>query len=267
MDLLYEINFPPNQYWFGTYITALQWMSTLCSTLLVVSMTFDRFYSIIKPHKAASFNTVKRAKMTIVFIIIFSILYNIPHLFTTAVEGRQAVPFGKGMDKIVGQFYYWLSFIINFAAPFILLLIMNSFIIHTIRNRSNITRGLKSMKGQTDGQISKIKNSERQIFVILILVTFSFLILTTPTYVLTLYVTFVDYGDTPKSFAEFHLFFNVGHKTYYTNYAINFFLYVLSGQKFRTDLKRLFVGKNGFPSDDSASARTKSINIILDDTQ
>ena len=177
------------------------------------------------------------------------------------------MPFGKGMDQIVGQFYYWLSFIINFAAPFILLLIMNSFIIHTVRNRSNFRRGLKSIKGQTDGHISKIKNSERQIFVILISVTFSFLMLMTPTYVLTLYVTFVDYGDTPKSFAEFHLFFNVGHKTYYTNYAINFFLYVLSGQKFRTDLKRLFVGKKEFPSDNSASTRTNSINIILEESQ
>ena len=171
MDLLYEINFPPNQYWFGTYITTLQWISTLCSTLLIVSMTFDRFYSIIRPHKAASFNTVKRAKVTIVCIVIFSILYNIPHLFTTSVEGRQAVPFGKGMDTILGQIYYWLSFIINFAAPFILLLIMNSFIIHTIRKRSNFT---KSVNSKTDGQNSKFKNSERQIFVILILVTFRF---------------------------------------------------------------------------------------------
>ena len=261
MDLLYEINFPPNQFWFGTYITTLQWMSTLCSTLFILGMTFDRFYSIIRPHKAASFNTVKRAKITIVCIVIFSILFNIPHLFTTAVEGRQAVPLGRGMDKISGQFYYWMSFIINFAAPFILLLVMNSFIIHRIRNRSNFTKNLNSNIGNSmHGQISKMKNSERQIFVILILVTFSFLILMTPTYVLTLYVTFVNYDVTPKSFAEFHLFFNIGHKTYYTNYGINFFLYVLSGQKFRTDLKQLFVRKKDFSSDESAVSGTSSMN-------
>ena len=33
-------------------------------------MTFERFYSIIRPHKAASFNTVKRTKITILIIVI-----------------------------------------------------------------------------------------------------------------------------------------------------------------------------------------------------
>ena len=248
MDLLYEINFPPNQFWFGTYITTLQWMSTLCSTLFIVSMTFDHFYSIIRPHKAASFNTVKRAKITIVCIVVFSLLYNIPHMFITAVEGRQAVPFGKGMGQLAGQLYFWLSFTVNFALPFVLLLVMNSFIIYTIRNRSKFTvnqsvRQNREGQGQSESQSVKIKKTDMQIFAILLLVTFSFLILTTPTYVLTLFVTFVDYGKTPKSFAGFHLFFNVGHKTYYTNYGINFFLYVISGQKFRTDLVKLFIRK------------------------
>ena len=32
----------------------------------------------------------------------------------------------------------------------------------------------------------------------------------------------------------------MGEKSYYTNYAINFFLYVISGKKFRTDLAKLF---------------------------
>ena len=135
MNLVYGVDFPPNQYWFGTIITTAQWIALLCSTSLILSMTFDRFYSIIRPHKAASFNTVKRAKITIVCIIIFSILYNIPHIYTTGHEGRQSVPFGNGMDKVYGQLYYWVSLLINYALPFILFLIMNSFIIDTLRKR------------------------------------------------------------------------------------------------------------------------------------
>ena len=115
LNVVYFIDFPPNQFWFSTLNTTILWMANLSSTLFILSMTFDRFYSIIRPHKAASFNTVKRAKITTVCIIIFSILVNIPHLFTTALEGRQSVPFGIGMDKILGQFYYWFSFVINFA--------------------------------------------------------------------------------------------------------------------------------------------------------
>ena len=117
-------------------------MSSLCSTLFILNMTLERFYSIIRPHKAASFNTVKRAKMKIVCIIILSIVFNIPHLYITAENGRSCIPFGNAIQTVVGQFYYWISLIVNFALPFVLLLTMNCFIIHTIRQRSkhNLSR-------------------------------------------------------------------------------------------------------------------------------
>ena len=109
------------------YATTILMMSSMCSTLFILSMTFDRLYSIIRPHKAASFNTVKRAKHTIVCIIIFSILYNIPHAFITGSSGRNCNAYGEARGTSYGEFYYWLSFILNFALPFVLLLIMNSF--------------------------------------------------------------------------------------------------------------------------------------------
>ena len=85
-----------------------------------------------------------------------------------------------------------------------------------------------------------MKNAEMQIFVTLLLVTFEFLILTTPGYMMLLYTMLFDYTKTSKAFAGYYLFYHIGQKTYYTNNAINFFLYVISGQKFRTDLINLF---------------------------
>ena len=176
--------------------------------------------------------------MKIICIIILSIVFNIPHLYITAENGRSCIPFGNAIETVVGQLYYWISLIINFALPFVLLLTMNCFIIHTIRQRSrhNLSRSVTQGQGQGD----KIKHSEMQMFVILLLVTFGFLILMTPSYVLFVYVMFVNYEKSAKSFAGFTLFYSVGQKTYYTNYAINFFLYVISGNKFRTDLAKLF---------------------------
>ena len=162
------------------------------------------------------------------------------------------------MQYARAQFYYWLSFVINFALPFVLLLIMNCFIIHTIRNRAKLKgkQPLKEEKGldQGQGQGQKVKSSETQVYVILLLVTFAFLILTTPAYVLFIYVMFVDYGKTPDSFAGFYLFYNVGQKTYYTNYGINFFLYVISGGKFRADLIKLFKSKTDKQQESSVTS-------------
>ena len=203
--------------------------SALCGVLLILAMTFDRFYGIVRPHKASSFNTVKRAKITCLIIIIFSIIYNIPHVFFTLSRGHDCIPYGNAMVDTTGVIYYWLSFIVNYSFPFVALLVMNSFIIHTIQTRNKFTE-----------MEQKMKTSERQIFIILLLVTFSFLLLTTPAYMLFLFNMIIDFNQSPKHKADFELFYVVSQKTWYTNNGINFFLYILDGTKFRNDFKHLF---------------------------
>ena len=191
---------------------------------------------------AASFNTVKRAKITIVIIVTCTCLFEIPHLFTTTINGRECIPYGAVMRYSYGQFYFWISAVLNFLLPFVLLLSMNSVIIRTLIKRSSKFNGPMAPEGQgqSEGQTSKLKSSERQIIMMLLLVTFGFLILTTPVYVMVFYTSFAEMGKTPKGYAAFYLFYNVGQKLYYLNYGINFIFYVLSGQKFRTDLLNLF---------------------------
>ena len=242
LNSVHDIDMPPDQFWFCTLNNSVLFVATNTSTMILVSMTFDRFYSIIQPHKAASFNTVKRAKITTVSIVIFSIIFHIPHLFITSNQGKTCVFYAKGLNSVL-NLYYWISFIIHFALPFALLLIMNSFIIHTISRRSQLAVRQNSViarQGQGQSQGQTYKHVETQIYVILLLVTFSFLILTTPGSLFILYSRYVDYTKSPKAFALFYLLSNVGQKSYYTNFGINFFLYVISGAKFRADLVRLF---------------------------
>ena len=191
--------------------------ATLCSTLLILSMTFDRFYSIIRPHKAASFNTIKRAKITIFCIFVFGVVFNIPHWFTTFNIGWLCLPFGNKvvMAKSYSQFYYWASFVLQFAFPFVTLLMMNSVIINTLRNR---IKNIKTDEGQGQGQSIRTKNSsEKQVFAILLLVTFGFLILSTPMYVFFLLNLIVDFSESPKLFAIQHLYSNGAQKLHFTN--------------------------------------------------
>ena len=126
------MDFPPNQQWHCAIGTAALWSSTLGSTLFILSMTFDRFYSLIIPHKAASFNTIKRAKITITFILILSLLFNIPYLYIMTHEGRVCIPLLEGTLQ---AFYFWLCYVVQFIFPFVSLLTMNSVIIHKLRMR------------------------------------------------------------------------------------------------------------------------------------
>ena len=193
LSIGHNVSIPPSQYWYCTLSIAVFFTSTLCTTLIIVNMTFGRFYSIIRPHKAASFNTVKRAKITIVCIVIFSTLYNIPHLYTSSNEEWLCLSYGKRsvMGKTYGLFYYWFSLVIQFVLPFISLLAMNTVIILTIHSSSSFRqKQRREMYSQGKGEghneghdkSSKIKSSERQVYITLLLVTFGFLILTTPAY-------------------------------------------------------------------------------------
>ena len=258
----HDIQFPPGPYWYCALTNGILFSAFLCSTVLILSMTFDRFYSVIRPHKAATFNTVKRAKITICAVVVFSIIYNIPHLFISTHDNWQCLPYGKAMEKSYGQIYYWLSFVVNYVLPFVLLLAMNSVIIHKIRNRSSLMKEVSTTTNasKTKSPSTRTKSSESQMFAILLLVTFGFLILTTPGYLLFLFIMLVDFFKTPQLFAGYYLFYNIAHKLHTTNHGINFFLYVISGRKFRADLMLLFVNKQ--QSGESGSGIfTESTNI------
>ena len=239
----HDVYVPPGPKWYCRVANLFNFTSFLCSTLLILSMTFDRLYSILMPHKAASFNTVKRAKITVVFITTISILYNLPHLYLTSYVGWECIPYGNAKEYSFGEIYYWLSLVVQFALPFVCLLTMNSVIIHKIRNRFVlIKRPLRDSSNSDSSQEenSLTKHSEMQVFVILLLVTFAFLILATPGYLFFLFVRVIDFFETPKLLAGYFLFYHVAHKMYISNHGINFFLYVISGRKFRSDLRNIF---------------------------
>ena len=262
LNQVHHVDFPPDQFWHCTFAMTAFMSSSVCSTYLSISMTFERFYSIIQPHKAASINTVKRAKKTIFCIILCSILFSIPHVSITATSGKGCIPYLGGLRDTYGLLYYWISLIVHFVFPFICLLIMNSVIIHTLRNRPTIRP--RSDQGQVQGQNeshqSKLRSSERNVFITLLLVTFAFLILSTPSYVF-LFLMIDTTQRTPFSTAIFHLFLQVAGNMHYTNSGINFFLYVLSGRKFRADLLKLFKC-NGRQKANQSTSGSSSITKI-----
>ena len=171
------------------------------------------------------------------YFCVFTI-FNNPHAFLSDVDGLRCVPWGKASN--FGTFHFYLEMTNAIILPFILLLLMNCVIINTLRNRSNIRSEIHG-QGQNEGQTKKAKTSDRQITITLLVVTFSFLLLTTPIYILFIYNMSFRMVNTPRGFATFYFIYHLGEKSYYTNYAINFFLYVISGQKFRTDLVNLFL--------------------------
>ena len=234
---------PPNKHWYCCLQIYIYYSGFLTSTYLLLTVTFEHLYSIMRPHKAASFNTVKRAKIIIVCIFVFYLTYSIPYLFVAGHNGISCVLNRYASSHILGEMYHWLTNVFNFIFPFPSLLAMNSVIIHTLRKRSKLNILGPGNQGENDREHIRSKNPEKQIVTMLLLVTFVFLFLNFPVQSGAFYVNFSS-GNTPYFYAGLHLFYQVGVSAFYTNHGINFFLYVISGQKFRTDLRNLTMPKN-----------------------
>ena len=108
-----------------------------------------------------------------------------------------------------------------------------------------------------------LKGAENQLTVMLLLVTTLFLILLFPAYFRFIYVA-VAKRDTPCQYARLLLVNQVTGKLYPTNSGINFFLYCISGKKFRNDLKAILRCSS---TSKSSVTGSKSNSTQLDFTQ
>ena len=172
---------------------------------------------MIKP----SFNTFKRAKINIACILVFSVSYNLPHFFTTTRVDQYCAPFGHSTQYVSGLVYYRIFLVINILLPFVSLLIMNSVIIHTLRERSGV-QGQIQGQGQRGHHTVKIKGSERQIYITLLLVTFTFLILSMPSYTFIVYAWFYDYKSSPRTIPSSSLWNSIAHHSTQTTLSTSF---------------------------------------------
>ena len=242
------VKMPPNQRWYCRIQQLTLYSSFMWSCYILITMTFERFYSIIRPHKAALLNTVKKARIIIICVFMFGFLYSIPYLFITDNSGKLCVPNRFASDNGFGELYYWLTEILIFIFPCLSLLTMNSVIIHTLRKRSKQNLTESAAEGQSEDRNVKRKQSEKQIVTMLLVITFVFVALNITTRALVFYLTFYS-ANTANYYAGLHLFYQIGEKAFYTNHGINFYLYVMSGKKFRTDLKALFISKNSLKNE------------------
>ena len=239
-------------YWLVTVVKIHEWHLWECkvvayfvnsslqsSTYQVLAMTIDKYVAIKWPHRAATYSTPRRARTIPLGVIACAFSYNIPHLFASSLIGDQCFAYAVG--GTMTRVYSWISFTVNGIIPFSMLIYMNSVIVQTVRNSRKMFRSVITTNAgrEKEARQRTMKSAENQLTIMLLLVTMLFLILLLPTYIRFIYLTFIE-RDTPSKYASSMLFFQITFKLYTTNNGINFFLYCISGKKFRADLKEIF---------------------------
>ena len=208
----------------------------MIGSLIIVAMTLDKFFAIRFPHKSASFNTPRRAKIVVAIIVVVSVIFNLPHFFVTLLIDETCMPYAR--QGVWNQIFMFASFLINTVGVFVALIIMNGFIISAVRGRKKLLQNMGESEKSSESKHQR--STERQITIMLLLVSFLYLILVGPGCIHFVNWLIVPPDRNPLTYANFTLSYNVCQKLFFTNNSINFFLYCISGQKFPTDLFSIF---------------------------
>ncbi|KAK2182675.1 hypothetical protein NP493_341g02056 [Ridgeia piscesae] len=234
--------------------------------LLILSVTLDRLVAVRFPFKAAAWCRARRAKIVSASVFAVVAVYNIPHLVLNKSDPHLVCKLCN-FDNIVCIMHSLLTIFIAFALPFVLLLAMNTVIIRVVRNAGKYTAGIavdhdkettttesievgelnrpdskKSVAPEPSLRDDKnqLSAKDRNLIAMLLLVSFMFLLLNAPRSIRIILFFTVHVEPTPQGNAFGVLVFHVTNKLYLLNNACNFFLYCVSGTKFRRDFVKLF---------------------------
>ena len=233
---------------------------------IILGLTFDRLIAVRFPLKAVIWCTTTRAKIVCGTIFAIVWLLNIP--FFVFNHAKSGLVCGMGTSRsVISLVYPWIAVGIGFVVPLVSLVSMNAVIITAIisrrrfrakydtQERIHTTDAIEMSESATNSSLDPVqhdwlKSAKHQhksmtsrdcnAIVTLLLVSFTFLLLVSPHYVHIALFQISDLKSSPSLRAYYSLFFQVSKNLFFLNNACNFFLYCLSGTKFRNDVARLF---------------------------
>ncbi|XP_037787339.1 FMRFamide receptor-like [Penaeus monodon] len=203
------------------------------SAYLTVTVTLERYVAVCQPLKVRSICTYGRAKIYVLSVTLFAVLYNLPrwweitykecdigedvrHFFYVATPLRN--------DNNYKQIYImWMFLVVMYLVPFISLTVFNSFIYRRVRAAN-----------QERQRLSRLEKKEIGLAVMLLVVVTVFFVCN----VLAFIINVLELLDivVPELTATSNVLVCV-------NSSVNFIIYCIFGQKFRRLFLKMFCGR------------------------
>lgn len=249
------------------------------SAWLIVFVTVDRFVVVWFPFKASSVCTVTRSRIATVALVMTIIVYNSHvfwtyHLFYDPYK-RMLVCGPQSTMRFMFREFEYLKLASYSLIPFAIILVLNVAIITRLHWRPFLLRGRSGDTTSTFSGTSRTESAtygrQAKVTYMLAAVSLAWLVLTLPYAVHAL--VFILSGSDPWR----GMFRAVSFLLMYTNHAINFYIYCITGKKFRRELEdlsksacsRMRNSTNGStvcsPSRKTHGPRTNLVDIELHD--
>ncbi|XP_060598815.1 growth hormone secretagogue receptor type 1-like [Ruditapes philippinarum] len=230
-------------------VNFLGYVSSDTSVWLIVAVTIERFIAVKFPLRAPRMCNVHRARFVILLIVTIICCIN-AHIIWT-VELQYISNNGTKCDAslihlvLVKDVWPWVDAAIYSFVPFYVISILNSLIVRQVlfarKRRSQMQHVELTSKYSSfvnKSQLKKSNESSKKLTIMLLAVSFTFLLTTLPMNLLQIVSAFFgSVADDAKRFAQMTLGRTIVELLMYVNHSINFFLYCATGRKFRRQVK------------------------------
>lgn len=215
------------------YIFSIHILGGFCA-YSVVFMTLERFCAVIYPHKTNVICTRRRVHFLTFFNAVVNIIFFSPLLVSAGLVDNNCKTCARYKENNWHMTLYSVFGMIFYPIiPVLALFGMNFAIVLTLCRRRKLTAAVQTSTTRTSSK-------ERQITLMLLLVSVTFVVLLLPFQVKDSIFMGISKTATPSEAAMDSFSFSLTYHLMLLNHAINFYLYLISGAKFRADLMRLF---------------------------
>ena len=219
---------------FGGFLSS---SAELWSVNILIAVTAERFIAVRYPFKVATICTRRNVSITAGLVTLFSFAYNTPTLiFAIYIPGRNVCGYHPDYTSYNENIGPWVDSVIYSYIPIATLIVLNFGILKAMRSATTTSQQL-STSSQRDA--SRMKH----ITAMCVSVSVAFIICLLPIAIeRPVHYVMYDRRD-PVNYAMFIFYWFLAWAFLTLNHTINFFLYVITGQRFRQELLNMFCFK------------------------
>ena len=231
----------------------LLYITGVTSPWILVTMTMQRAASVLWPHRVSVLCTRRKSIFTVMGMVLF-----IACIHSHLLYGSDLVHYRNGTlsfclpsttkyKQFIDNVWSWVDLLFFSSLPFLFLIISNGLLVKKLA-ASVREANLKLSAGQC-GQAKRREKKASSVTLTLVIVSITFIILCLP---FSLYVLLTGFvldkipGKNVFSRSLKELVYAIINWLWCWNSAVNFYLYCLTGSKFRTESLRVLT-LNRFP--------------------
>ncbi|BFZ07278.1 hypothetical protein BsWGS_10317 [Bradybaena similaris] len=229
---------------------------------MLVLISFERLITVLFPLKKSYYFTMTRARLSALIVAVILFLFNSVYLWIITAGAGCGTSYPEFYSKYVHASTALYSYI-----PSVLLIVMVLLISRALtkiqKNREYIFCGEEgaSVVALTQQRLQEQAKAERSITMMLVFAVVAFLLLTVPLCFVLAFEnsSIVESSNFSRSYYGMSYFIAQGLAT--LTHAINFFIYFLSTERFRSNFRQMF---GCLPADRRHSYNDRSLNTEED---